>query len=1824
MNVSKTKESHVVSKPVTLQTSPDKQSEANSNKNLIAPGMYKVVTSQESQTHNAKSGLSSTGMNTASSVRSSMNRDSHDKNSVLANSKNSAKKVPVYVRKNKQTHNTSANVISNKENVIDVNVDVANTSKAKNLLSVFYMQNVLISCHDKCLMNHRLNKHSNARKTLSTKYRTPKYLDTAYVVLKTRFSDKLAQSKTLDTTYVVSKPKIDVGSASKANNKVSSAPKTNKRKLREKYLSTYMKNKIRTSRIWKKWFESRPNVVWSPVNTILNVHNSCSSEKPSILLRNRAILLFVMYITLKVLDIISLALGDDLLIGGRESNLYYIFISDMAASLPVCLMSKATSTKSWLWHRRLSHLNFSTINDSRLDLVDDLPKLKYEKDHLCFVCKSGKSKEASNPLKLVSSDNSKLELLHIDLCGSMRVALINRKKYILEIVDDYSRYTWVYFLHSKDETPEIIKKFIAQAQLIYKAKVCKIHTDNGTEFKNPTLKAHYEKHEEGIDFEESFALVARLEAVRMFIAYAAHKNFIIFQMDVKKALYDLKQAPRAWGDILLVQVYVDDSIFGSTNPDFSKPSANLMKNNFEMSMMGELKFFLGLQVHQSPPSRPDNAYATFVCARYQARPMVKHLKEVKQIFRYLRQSYNKGLWYSNDSGFELIAYSDVDHAGCKDDYKSKSGGLQFLGGKLMSWSSKKQDCTAMSTAEHSMTKNIDIRFHFIKEHVEKCTVELYFLGTEYQLADLFTKALSKERFEYLVHRIVIIMAQQKHIVVVHPDELCPPNKRYDLMDPNKKICLEHLWHTLKEDDSKYRLKFMLDRKEHSLTLDDFRMIFSLSQATNNNHDSFVLPPSFSDMILFYKNHLGFTMELKTPSSFKITGLLQPWQTLCKIFSKCLTTRVTGWDQPPLQIMQMMCFFINNIYVDYTELLWEGIHYSFLHSISLIPYPRFTKIIIGHYMTNFPKISRRARDKYHNLKDDDLMKNIFNSVRYKNKIGIKIPDWMISEEIKQTKHYQMYKKVSGIDVHLTQSQPTESTQGTHKTPSAPRSPNPKVDAAESSAPTRSTVIRFQNVVDDGSIPRNAKHNIPGTREKGKNEEESRITPFPTPIRSLRIHTDLVSSDTEKLKELTITTSSSSSPNTKAKFMPRKSFVTLADHLHEAMADSLPTMKQDIAIWLALQMKFERLQVPQTTCRTPAVRLRDQDDPHDDAHPEGDNSVKRQKTSEYEAYVSGESSSGQDNKGNLRPGKIVLSHHKFLTVVFNDDDIKERNSRWVIYSNLKIIQVIKTYLELGHENKFITEIIARRANECIVSITEPDFKNLNKNDIEDVYFLIMNGNVPDYAKTRFLWSLSVFIRKIKKHEMFSIIYEHVHGIIHNNSNKEKRVIRHFKIHKFCDTTLNRVLEGLKCYNNDVKYGYIKRDLTEDEVENLKLFKEEIEDRLKYQRQMRRWESDFAKPVKAISLPQDVHSTFDRHLIELENQVQRLMEAHLALTQPTQLNKVTTSCEICSGPHDTQYCMKDPEQAFVEYASLRIDEAGCKWYTFKPEQNNLGDTYNPSWKSHPNLRKQGLMTFTDETEEITFKTPYKEPERSELSSEGHDLLSSRVILSEDDYERGCRKPSDLEEGFYRDIIKLGTEYVIVMDDEGEVTRRFMPATPSPGAIMLQLQIKALVDKFNVSPAILDLVEPIWSKFVASTEVFADDQAKKVIKESKSKLVNRRTDHISGKTKEMTDVLSLTCKSCNEFAEFKFENDGFYYCQHCNAQGIMCTAVQDDDKPITQEKARGMEKRRVVPADKTEQLSQSQPLSQFWQSLQTQEDNAEAADDHGPADFPVESGTL
>nr|GEY60388.1 integrase, catalytic region, zinc finger, CCHC-type, peptidase aspartic, catalytic [Tanacetum cinerariifolium] len=158
--------------------------------------------------------------------------------------------------------------------------------------------------------------------------------------------------------------------------------------------------------------------------------------------------------------------GVDLLTGSRGNDLYTLSLQDIMASSPICLLSKASKTKSWLWHCRLSHLNFGAINHlARQGLGRGLPKLKFEKDHLCSACAMGKSKKKSHKPKSDDTNQEKLYLLHMDLCGPMRVESVNGKKYILIIVDDYSRFTWVKFLRSKDEAPYFIIKFLKMIQV---------------------------------------------------------------------------------------------------------------------------------------------------------------------------------------------------------------------------------------------------------------------------------------------------------------------------------------------------------------------------------------------------------------------------------------------------------------------------------------------------------------------------------------------------------------------------------------------------------------------------------------------------------------------------------------------------------------------------------------------------------------------------------------------------------------------------------------------------------------------------------------------------------------------------------------------------------------------------------------------------------------------------------------------------------------------------------------------------------------------------------------------------------------------------------------------------------------------------------------------------------------------------------------------------------------------------------------------------------------------------------------------------------------
>ncbi|GJS14631.1 retrovirus-related pol polyprotein from transposon TNT 1-94 [Tanacetum coccineum] len=194
--------------------------------------------------------------------------------------------------------------------------------------------------------------------------------------------------------------------------------------------------------------------------------------------------------------------GNDLLTGYRGTHLYSITLQDSSTPNPICLMAKATLSQAWLWHRHLSHLNFDTINLlSKNNIMNGLPKMKFSKDHLYSSCELGKAKRKYFHTKTTSSSKRRLQLLHMDLCGPMRVESINGKKYVLVIVDDYSRYTWTHFLRSKDETPGVLIDFLTLVQRGLHARVTTVGTDKGTEYLNKTLHAYFTK--EGIRHETS-------------------------------------------------------------------------------------------------------------------------------------------------------------------------------------------------------------------------------------------------------------------------------------------------------------------------------------------------------------------------------------------------------------------------------------------------------------------------------------------------------------------------------------------------------------------------------------------------------------------------------------------------------------------------------------------------------------------------------------------------------------------------------------------------------------------------------------------------------------------------------------------------------------------------------------------------------------------------------------------------------------------------------------------------------------------------------------------------------------------------------------------------------------------------------------------------------------------------------------------------------------------------------------------------------------------------------------------------------------------------
>ncbi|GJY91572.1 putative ribonuclease H-like domain-containing protein, partial [Tanacetum coccineum] len=509
-----------------------------------------------------------------------------------------------------------------------------------------------------------------------------------------------------------------------------------------------------------------------------------------------------------------------------------------------CLIAKATTDESNLWHRRLGHVNFKNLKRfGRETLSVDLSTKLFLNDHpLVVAWQKGKATQKV----LVRPRKGPSWLFDLDyLTDSMNYHSVRSENQanIHAGQQESNQNTEQVFLDDlarlqrqekeANEEAEALRKNLEQEteNLVTQAGAAKSSSTNifstvsttakasGTNLVN-TVSIPGAGKRKGIDY-DVFAPVARLEAIRIFLAFASYMGFIVYQMDVKsaflygkideevyvsqppgfldpkypekvykvvKALYGLHQAPRAWyatlstfllkngyrrgtidktlflkkdkHDIILVQVYVDDIIFGSTKKSWCDEFEALMKSRFQMSSMGELTFFLGLQVKQKPDgifisqdkyvaeilkkfdfasvktastpietqkplvkdeeasdvdvhlyrsmigslmyvtaSRPDIMFAVCACSRFQVTPKTSHLSAVKRIFRYLKGKPKLGLWYPRESSFDLESYSDSDYAGANLDRKSTTGGCQFLGRRLITWQCKKQTIVATSTTE---------------------------------------------------------------------------------------------------------------------------------------------------------------------------------------------------------------------------------------------------------------------------------------------------------------------------------------------------------------------------------------------------------------------------------------------------------------------------------------------------------------------------------------------------------------------------------------------------------------------------------------------------------------------------------------------------------------------------------------------------------------------------------------------------------------------------------------------------------------------------------------------------------------------------------------------------------------------------------------------------------------------------------------------------------------------------------------------------------------------------------------------------------------------
>nr|GEV64219.1 retrovirus-related Pol polyprotein from transposon TNT 1-94 [Tanacetum cinerariifolium] len=513
---------------------------------------------------------------------------------------------------------------------------------------------------------------------------------------------------------------------------------------------------------------------------------------------------------------------------------------------------------------------------SKKDIVIGLPKLKYVKDQLCSSCELSKAKRSSFKSKVVPSSKGRLNLLHMDLCSPMRVASINGKKYILVIVDDYSRYTWTLFLCSNDETPEVLKEFLTMIQTNLQVLVITVRTDRGMEYSenldkmkekgDPCILVEYSTQSKGYHaYNKRTKLIVESIHIRFAEIKEVSETYVAIDTSglvpqrLKASDYDnpdpipQRQDVSSLADTHIPSQQELDLLFGplydeffnaGSNPQDKQPLTNIQPTSAPSTPtyvhVEENKNDQAEEEEQLPEDEFTNPSVlrhkkllslphTTLASANKVTPCndpkmcmyeltvstaeVKNIKEamadsawIEAMQEELHQKALYGLnqapraWYDELLKFQTSKgfTKDADHAGCIDSRKSTSRGIQFLGDKLVSWMPKKQNCIVMSLAEaeyialsascaqvmwmrtqlkdygfnynkiplycdsqsaieiscnpvqHSRIRHIHTRYHFIKEHVENGITELYFVRTEYQLANMFTKALPEDRFKYLV------------------------------------------------------------------------------------------------------------------------------------------------------------------------------------------------------------------------------------------------------------------------------------------------------------------------------------------------------------------------------------------------------------------------------------------------------------------------------------------------------------------------------------------------------------------------------------------------------------------------------------------------------------------------------------------------------------------------------------------------------------------------------------------------------------------------------------------------------------------------------------------------------------------------------------------------------------------------------------------------------------------------------------------------------------------------------------------------------------------